>query len=184
MMHNQVRIIGGKYKGRKVSFPETLDLRPTPDRVKVTLFNWLASLLPEARCLDLFAGSGVLGFEALSRGANSVTFIEKNPLIATSIEENAKKLGVENVQIIRANALSWLETANTSYDIIFLDPPYKSNLLPLCFSLLEKNHWLHPKAKIYFESYNSINATDLPPTWELLRDKKAGHIYYYLAQKN
>lgn len=183
-MHNQIRIIGGKHRGRKVSFPNTTELRPTPDRVRETLFNWIAPVLPGANCLDLFSGSGILGLEAISRGAASVMFVEKNKLIANNIEHSAGILGdILNCQIIQANVISWLATRGTSYDVVFLDPPYQSNLLPTCFELLDSNGWIQTNSYIYFESDKPQDPSIMPITWRLYREKKAGHVYYYLAQK-
>jgi 16S rRNA (guanine966-N2)-methyltransferase len=190
MIRNQVRIIGGKHRGRKVSFPPIADLRPTPDRVRETLFNWLNPGLPQSRCLDLFAGSGVLGLEALSRGAEFVVFVEKNPTAADSIQTNADTFHETAFQIIHGNVLSWLEaqtqvlkTKENTFDVVFLDPPYQSNLLSPCFMLLEKSDLLNPQAKIYFESHDLIQTEQLPVTWRLLHEKKAGHVYYYLAEQ-
>lgn len=181
-MHNRVRIIGGKHRGRKITFPNIDELRPTPDRVRVTLFNWLDPLLDGARCLDLFAGSGVLGLEALSRGAAFVVFLEKNPLVLETIQKNASLLNETSIKTVNDDVLSWLKSPATPFDIVFLDPPYDSHLLPTCFSLLDQHGWLYPHARIYFESSAPIASADLPKTWTVLREKKASHVYYYLAK--
>lgn len=185
MKRNQVRIIGGKWRGRKISFPESELLRPTPDRVKETLFNWLAPALVGARCLDVFAGSGGLGFEALSRNADFLTLLEQNPLSIDSLQKNAVQLDVPRAsfEIIHTESLAWLHGKGTPYDIVFVDPPYQSNLLMNCFVLLEQQGWLRPNALIYFESNQPFELEHLPQSWEILRQKKAGQVYYYLAKK-
>lgn len=186
-MRNQIRIIAGKYRGRKLVFPNSPDLRPTPDRVRETLFNWLAPFIVGARCLDAFAGSGVLGLEALSRGAAWTTFLEKNAEGAKHIQQNAALFHETHLQILTVDTLSWLEKNNTDtnlpFDMVFLDPPYQSHLLLSCFSLLENHHWLAPNALIYFESVEPISESSLPASWQLLHNKKAGQVYYALAKK-
>lgn len=180
---NQIRIIGGKWRSRKITFPNTLDLRPTPDRVRETLFNWLTPYLEGARCLDLFAGSGALGLEALSRDALEVVAIENNREALQALNDNIRHLKADRITTIMSDALTWLETNSTPFDIIFLDPPYQSHALRSVFSLLEANNWLQESSLIYFESHTPFKLDDLPQTWHLLRDKKAGRVYYYLAQK-
>ena len=180
---NQLRIIGGQWRSRKITFPDLLDLRPTPDRVRETLFNWLAPYIEGARCLDLFAGSGVLGLEALSRNALEVVAIEKNKEALKVLNDNIELLKADRLTTILDDSLAWLETKGTPFDIIFLDPPYQSNYLKPVFSLLEANNWLQELSLIYFESHIPLQLDDLPQTWHLLRDKKAGRVYYYLAQK-
>jgi 16S rRNA (guanine966-N2)-methyltransferase len=180
---NKIRIIGGKWRGRKITFPSVAGLRPTPDRIRETLFNWLAPYIDGARCLDLFAGSGALGLEALSRDALEVVALEKNPIAAKALTEHIQKLDAHNMTAIATDALLWLETRGSFFDIVFLDPPYQSHLLRPVFSLLEANDWLKVFSLIYFESHEPLQATEIPATWHLLRDKKAGRVYYYLAQK-
>lgn len=189
---NQVRIIGGKWRGRKISFPDAKELRPTPDRIRETLFNWLSPHIVGAQCLDLFAGSGVLGFEALSRGAASCVLIEKEPEVAISLQKNAKILEGEGVTILQAEALLWLQKQSLEsqsskeppFDIVFLDPPYALGLLPKCFLLLENRSFLKKISWIYFEDDTPINFLDLPKHWIIIKEKKAGNIYYYLAERN
>lgn len=180
---NQIRIIGGKWRSRKITFPSVVGLRPTPDRIRETLFNWLAPYIDGARCLDLFAGSGALSLEALSRDALEVIAIEQNPIAAKALTEQLQKLDAHNMTVLTTDALRWLETPGFPVDIVFLDPPYQAHLLRPVFSLLEANDWLKVFSLIYFESHAPLQATDLPATWHLLRDKKAGRVYYYLAQK-
>lgn len=184
-MRNQIRIIGGQYKGRKISFPNIAELRPTPDRVRETLFNWLSPFIMNAQCLDLFAGSAALSIEAISRGAANVICLEKNPLAAAAIEKNAQTLHINALTVVQIDACTWLENPKnvvSTFDIVFLDPPYQQACLPLCFLLLEK-HWLHAHSVIYFESPHPIKNEDLPCAWKIHKEKKAGQIYYYLAEK-
>ncbi len=185
MKRNQVRVIGGKWRSRQIHFPDLPGLRPTPDRIRETLFNWLAPHIVDARCLDLFAGSGAFGFEALSRGARHVILVEQNPAIIIALQKNADIFKADQLDIIQQDALSWLKLDNhhTPFDIIFLDPPYQAKLLPSVFVLLETYGWLHVNSFIYFEADYPLAETALPPHWKLVREKKAGNIYYFLAQK-
>jgi len=182
-LKNKIQIIGGKYRGRKIAFPNTPELRPTPSRIRETLFNWLAPFIVNARCLDLFAGSGVLGFEAISRGALSCTFIEKDRKSLAMLRENAKLLHADAVEIWEKDALLWLKQLASTFDIVFLDPPYRTKLLSACFALFDEKDCLSENALIYFEADEPIELRILPTTWQLLREKKAGQIYYYLAKQ-
>ena len=125
---NRVRIIGGQYRRRLLDFPGSAGLRPTPDRVRETLFNWLGQDLPGWRCLDLFAGSGALGFEAASRGAGQVVMIERDRAALEALEKNRRVLGANQVSILRADALAWLANNRDPFDLIFIDPPFDSGL--------------------------------------------------------
>ncbi len=183
MKRNQVRIIGGKWRSRLIHFPNAANLRPTPDRIRETLFNWLAPYISGARCLDLFAGSGALGFEALSRDAHFATLVESNPLVIQTLKDTQQRLATEQCEIIGQDVLTWLMEPKTSFDVVFLDPPYQSNALPICFSLLETHGWIAQHSLIYFESHTPLNPSLLPITWVLLRERKAGHVHYYLAKK-
>lgn len=181
---NQVRIIAGKWRGRRIAFPNVSDLRPTPDRVRETLFNWLSTVVVSANCLDLFAGSGALSFEALSRGAASVVAVEKNPEAISAITASAKGLSIDEntFEIAAQDALLWLQQAKpTPVDIVFLDPPYSLGLLPACIQALSENKWLKPKAWVYFEDKKPFDEQLLPKAWQLIKSKRAGHVYYYLA---
>lgn len=180
-LSNQIRIIGGRWRGRKISFPSLDELRPTPDRIRETLFNWLAPHIVNARCLDLFAGSGILGLEALSRGASNLVVVEQNRAAFNGIQITAGILQATDIELINANAISWLQGPPNPFNIIFLDPPYTKNFLPECFMLLEKG-WLAPHALIYFESKTPITPNLLPESWILSKEKKTGNVYYYLAQ--
>lgn len=183
MKQNSVRIIAGKWRHRKIHFPENSALRPTSNRIRETLFNWLQFHLKDSRCLDLFSGSGALGFEALSRGAAHVVFIENNPQTILALRKNATALQTQSLEIIEADAIFWLKRSGHSFDIVFLDPPYQSNFLATTFNLLETQGWLHSNSLIYFESNNNLATTALPLHWQILYAKKAGHVYYYLSKK-
>jgi 16S rRNA (guanine966-N2)-methyltransferase len=178
---NQLRIIGGRWRSRRLYFPGVEGLRPTPDRVRETLFNWLAPLIEGARCLDLFAGSGALGIEALSRGASEVVLVERQPLAVRQLRQNLARLGEASAQVIQANALVWLGGPSRPFDVVFLDPPFGSNLLvPLC-AALEQGGWLAEGARIYLESARDAQKLELPENWRLAREKTAGQVSYRLA---
>lgn len=151
MKNNLLRIIGGEWRSRQLRFADAPGLRPTPDRVRETLFNWLQRQIPGARCLDLFAGSGALGFEALSRGAREVVLVEKHPAAAKALRDNIALLGAQNVQLVHDDALRFLQREAEGFDVIFLDPPFRKNLLePVLDSLLAKS-LLKPEGMIYLE---------------------------------
>lgn len=177
-----VRVIGGHWRSRRISFPDLPQLRPTPDRVRETLFNWLAPIIDGARCLDLFAGSGALGIEALSRGAEQVVFIEQSHPIAVNLREQLGRLEAQHTRVIEDDAVHYLESTQEQFDIVFLDPPYASDLLIRIFELLEKRSLLRPNARVYIEQRNDANLA-LPPTWDLLRSKRAGQVSYHLATR-
>ena len=143
---NQLRLIGGRFRGRRLPFPDQPGLRPTPDRVRETLFNWLAPVIVGARCLDAFAGSGALGFEAASRGAGEVVLIERSPLVARQLQVNAQTLGAAEVRIQQADTLQWLAAAGHPFDIVFLDPPFADDLLMPAIAHLAEHGWLAPGA--------------------------------------
>ena len=179
----QLRIIGGEWRGRKLSFPALNGLRPTADRVRETLFNWLQMDVPGARCLDLFAGSGALGLEALSRGAAQVMMVEQNRLAVEQIRQHLNTLGCDKARVQQTDALQFLQGPASRYDVVFLDPPYALGCLADCAQTLEDNDWLNPDARIYLEDSSQNPAPALPPNWQLIRQKKAGEIGYYLAQR-
>jgi len=175
---NKVRIIGGEWRSRILSFPDHLGLRPTPDRVRETLFNWLGQLLHGKTCLDLFAGSGALGFEAASRGAQQVTLIEQNSKVFAALSDNAAKLGGERLRLQRADGLSWLRADQGVYDVIFLDPPFQSALLAQMLPLLLAH--LTPTGCVYVESGAAIT----PPTgMQLVKSGHAGQVYFGLLTR-
>ncbi len=179
---NQLRIIAGTWRGRKLNFPAVADLRPTPDRVRETLFNWLAPVLPGARCLDLFAGSGALGFEAASRGAALVELVERDTQVVAALRAQVTTLAALQVHVVAAEALNYLAGKASPYDIVLLDPPYdRPELLAACCTQLESGGWLAPRARIYVETRGKTGLSVLPANWELLRSKQAGQVSYHLA---
>jgi 16S rRNA (guanine966-N2)-methyltransferase len=156
-------------------------VRPTPNRVRETLFNWLQPVIAGARCLDLFAGSGALGFEAASRGAAEVVLVERSELVARNLEQNAGSLRAAQVRVHRADALRWLSRTGEPFDIVFLDPPFDETLLGSSCALLNGNGWLRPRSLVYLEAGTHQDFPVLPEGWELVRDKRAGQVRYALA---
>lgn len=179
---NRLRIIGGEWRGRKFSFPDLPDLRPTPDRVRETLFNWLRDILPGARCLDLYAGSGALGMEALSRGAAEVVMVDRHPAAVTQLREHLIMLKAGNARVIQADALTYLDGAAQPFDVVFLDPPYQSTLLTGSLARLAEKGWLAPTAWVYAETEKRTSLPLLPGQWTALRHKQAGQVGYYLLK--
>lgn len=182
MQHGEVRIIGGRWRGRKLRFPSLPGLRPTPDRIRETLFNWLQPYISGARCLDLFAGSGALSFEALSRGAAYALLIDQSPNIINYLHEQTRLLQIQHVDIVQARVPN-LNLDQTPFSLVFLDPPFHQNLLqPICL-WLEQQNLLAPDALIYLEAESTLAPLPLPTNWQLLRSKKAGQVGYHLAQR-
>jgi len=179
----QIRIIGGRWRGRKLPVPDSAGLRPTTDRVRETLFNWLAPVLPQARCLDCFAGSGALGLEALSRHAASVTLLELERPVAQQLEKNLQTLGTRDARVINANTLNWLAAAGEPYDVVFVDPPFRKGLLEQTLQQLEQNGWLADEAMIYVESEVEHGVPPTPASWALHREKIAGQVAYRLYHR-
>lgn len=175
-----VRIIAGKWRGRKMHFPDVPGLRPTTDRVRETIFNWLQGSLGDARCLDLFAGSGALGFEAASRGAEHVDLVELDNQAVNSLQENCQLLSATQCQVIKSTAQQFLSTCSGPYDVVFIDPPYQSNLWTEVANLLENNNLLSDNARIYLEWPKKQKLPDLPARWQILKDKVAGDVRYCL----
>ncbi|EPL9569042.1 16S rRNA (guanine(966)-N(2))-methyltransferase [Providencia rettgeri] len=176
----QIRIIGGKWRGRKLPVRDSEGLRPTTDRIKETLFNWLMPVIRDARCLDCFAGSGSLGFEALSRFAQNVTFIELDKQNAQLLTENKARLQADDATVITNSSLTVLSQQGTPFDVVFIDPPFRKGLLNETIQLLEKNQWLADESWIYVESEAESPLTDLPTNWQLHREKIAGQVAYRL----
>lgn len=183
MQRGWVRIIAGQWRGRQLKVPDIKDLRPTPDRVRETVFNWLAPYIQGARCLDLFAGSGVLGFEALSRGALYVEMIDASSEVVKLLQEELVQFAAENARIYRASVPEQLPKAVQPFDIVFLDPPYQANLLLQSCHYLEENHYLADSAYIYLEARENIKDNDLPRNWRFIKSKKAGQVHYHLAYR-
>lgn len=174
-MSNQIRIIGGKWRSRKIKFPDSEGLRPTADRLRETLFNWLQNSIYDAVCLDAFAGSGILGFEALSRGAKQVLSLEKSYQIAKQVKENAKILNAENLFIENTDALCFFKKTELKFDFIFLDPPFKENLLDKCLALISEKQLLKAEGKIYIEFDKQQIVAGLN-AWQVLKETKAGNV--------
>lgn len=184
MLPGKVRIIGGEWRGRKLTVPDKLGLRPTPDRVRETLFNWLSQQVPASQCLDLFAGSGALGVEAASRGAKHVILVEKDREIVQGLRQQLALFAAEKIQVIQADALTWLKTSPPlPFNIVFLDPPFQQNLLAPCCEALEHFAWLAVDAWIYIEAEIDLQALILPKTWSIVKQQRAGQVAYYLAQR-
>ncbi len=178
MKQNRVRIIGGEWRSRLITFPDQQELRPTPDRVRETLFNWLGQDLSGLRCLDLYAGSGALGFEAASRGAKEVLIVERERSACVALEANRAALGATQVKIVRADALDFLRSTPGVYDVIFLDPPFASAPWDMLFELLPAR--LAPRAMVYRESGKPDVA---PPGWAIHKQGRAGQVNYQLLQR-
>ncbi|HEY9102179.1 16S rRNA (guanine(966)-N(2))-methyltransferase RsmD [Chitinimonas sp.] len=173
---NQLRIIGGEYRRRILPFPDGDGLRPTTDRVRETLFNWLGQELHGQSCLDLFAGSGALGFEAASRGAARVVMVELARPALQALRDNSRLLGATVVEVVQADALSWLGRCSEQFDVVFLDPPFASDLLPRVLAVLAP--CLAPGARVYIESAQWPEL----PGWRVLRQGKAGVAHYGLLE--
>lgn len=178
----RLRIVGGRWRGVRVDFPDVAAIRPSPDRVRETLFNWLQQSVPGARCLDLFAGSGALGIEALSRGAGSVTFVDSEARVTRHLQQVLRRLQADNVTVIHAPAQRFLAGAPEPFDIVFLDPPFASQLLQQSIDALAG--WLAPRAWVYMECAVSASLPLLPAGWAMHRTGSAGQVGYHLLRSN
>ncbi len=177
---NSVRIVGGEFRRRLLKFPDSDGLRPTPDRVRETLFNWLGQDLEGWHCLDLFAGSGALGFEAASRNATRVVMIEQAPKVLAALHENHELLRKpQAIEIIRADALQYLSSTKTKFDLIFLDPPYKKGWIARLEPLLPGA--LNEDAAIYVEAEHPIDSLG---DWRTERHGKAGEVHFHLLRRH
>ncbi len=175
---NRVRIIGGQYRRRLLDFPDSAGLRPTPDRVRETLFNWLGQDLPGWACLDLFAGSGALGFEAASRGAGRVVMVERDRAAIGALEKNRIVLGAKQVEVLRADALAWLANSREAFDLIFVDPPFDSALAAPALADLARH--LKAGGQAYVEQGTAVSA---PPGFIMHRSGRAGRSHFALLIK-
>ncbi|MEX1031834.1 MAG: 16S rRNA (guanine(966)-N(2))-methyltransferase RsmD [Cellvibrionaceae bacterium] len=180
---NQLRIIGGKWRGRKLVFPSVVGLRPTGDRIRETLFNWLAPHIVGAHCLDLFAGSGALGLEASSRGAAHVVMLDTDSQTISQLLDHCARLEAREVTVLQANALQWLNGAGDGeqFDVVFLDPPFDAPILEPLIIALNGSGRLHDETLIYLETARD-QAVAVPPNWRLLRQKSAGQVSFALYQ--
>jgi 16S rRNA (guanine966-N2)-methyltransferase len=174
---NKVRIVGGRHRGRVLRFPAVEGLRPTPDRVRETLFNWLGQDLTGRTCLDLFAGSGALGLEAASRGASEVTLVERSRKGCAALEENAAALGERGVRIVCGDALEFAARSGGRFDVVFVDPPYGSGLAEKALALLPR--LLAPGGRVYFESDRPFPGD---ARWRSVREGRAGAVHFHLVE--
>ncbi|MEZ5490030.1 MAG: 16S rRNA (guanine(966)-N(2))-methyltransferase RsmD [Gammaproteobacteria bacterium] len=181
----RLRIIGGRWRSRKLNFPAVDQLRPTANRVRETLFNWLQDEIAGKECLDLFAGSGACGLEALSRGARRVTFLEKNPQAAKAIRDNLALLGEAQMPVICADVLAWLAkpAKDAKFSIVFIDPPYAAELEKVCCEALEQSGLLTDRALIYLESNKEMLENLVPENWRMLKKKRAGAVHFVLLER-
>ena len=172
-----MRIVGGDLRGRRIEVPARADVRPTPDRVRETLFNWLGQRLDGAVCLDLFAGSGALGFEAASRGAARVLMVEQDRDVVAALRMSRDSLGAHAVEIVAGEALAWLARGGGRFDVVFLDPPFRQNAMaPLLERLAPR---LQPGARVYLEAAQPMDAA---APWRELKRARAGQVSYQLLQ--
>lgn len=177
-----LRIIGGQWRRRQLYFPEVAGLRPTPDRTRESIFNSLAPLIKGCHCLDLFAGSGILGLEALSRGAKSVVLVEKSLLAFTQIKANCDLLATKSVQCRCQDAFDFLNTTSPheKFDLVFVDPPFYQGLALRTCHLLAEQQWLNPNAWVYVEAEKTLEPQQFPPSWQIKKSKLMGSLRYYL----
>lgn len=181
---SQVRIIGGQWRSRKLSVPNAPGLRPTPDRIRETLFNWLAPYIQGARVLDAFTGSGALFVEALSRGASTGLALDVSTAAIDNLRSNLALLQCDNAQVLRIDALQHLShNVEQGFDIVLLDPPFHQQLLLTACELLERHNWLNQDAWIYTESEQAPSSLGVPSNWRLHREKHTGQVHYALWQK-
>jgi 16S rRNA (guanine966-N2)-methyltransferase len=173
-----IRIIAGQYRGRRIAVPDKPDLRPTPDRVRETLFNWLGQDLSGRACLDLFAGSGALGFEAASRGAARVVMVESDRAVLAGLERTRQAIGAAQVEIVRDDAFRYLRGAGERFDVVFLDPPFRQNALPALLEALPPR--LAPGARVYVEAPAPCEPGE---SWRELKRSRAGQVSYQLLER-
>jgi 16S rRNA (guanine966-N2)-methyltransferase len=179
----RLRIVAGKWRSRLLPIADVEGLRPTSERIRETLFNWLAPALAGAKCLDLFAGSGALGLEALSRGAQSVLFVERSAVAVTALRECLEVLDAQHASILNTDAEAYLNgPAIESFDLVFLDPPFAADLAQDLCRLLAGGGWLAPGANVYLEQDRDQARPDLPDGWRILKEKTTGNVRYSLMR--
>src|SRR3990167_3389068 len=178
-----VRISAGEWRGRRLKVPDVKEVRPTPDRVRETVFNWLVPYIPGSYCLDLFAGSGVLGFEALSRGAQEVVMVDQSKEVIDLLQKEKIDFSAHHALIYQARVPEGLKQPTRPFDIVFLDPPFRSNLLLPCCFYLEEYGFLASSAYLYLEAETIIKDNELTPHWHILKCKHAGQVVYHLAHR-
>lgn len=180
-----VRIISGKWRGKRLPVADALGLRPTTDRVKETLFNWLMHDTAQSTVLDCFAGSGSLGLEALSRHATFVTLVEKAPPLAKQLQQHLTTLNATNAEVLNRDCLMLLNApANRQYNLVLIDPPFRQNLALPCCQALEQQGWLSDSALIYLETEKELPLAGIPTNWQLLKENIAGQLAYRLWLRN
>ncbi len=183
-MKNKLRIIGGDWRSRQISFDESEGLRPTPARVRETLFNWLQPDIIGSLCLDLYAGSGALGFEAASRGAKRVIQVEQNPAVCWQLNANREILKATQIKLVKSDVFRFLAGNSEAFDLVFIDPPFNRNQAIQTCQWLEDKDWLAANAKIYLEVEHKLSLDGLPANWQLLKSKNAGEVDYHLFQRS
>ncbi|MCP4300880.1 MAG: 16S rRNA (guanine(966)-N(2))-methyltransferase RsmD [Gammaproteobacteria bacterium] len=180
----RLRIVAGNWRSRLLDIADVPGLRPTSERIRETLFNWLAPRINAARCLDLFAGTGALGLEALSRGAKSVVFVEQSALAVRTLNENIKKLEADGAVVLQMDALNYLHGEHAErFDLVFLDPPFASDMPEELCRLLGERELLAKDAQVYIELDRSNPEPKLPDDWQVLKNKTAGNVRYMLVQQ-
>ena len=179
-----MRIIAGRWRRRRLPVAAAGEIRPTPDRVRETLFNWLGTGVEGKRCLDLFAGTGALGFEAASRGAKAVVLVERDRNAAAALELAVRALGADNVEVERADALGWTPPDGVRFDIVFLDPPWSGPAPETLLARLDRADALASGCMAYLETERDPADIELPPGWRFLRTRRAGRVRYHLASRN
>ncbi len=177
-----IRIVGGRWGGQRIPVPANTGVRPTADRVRETVFNWLTPVIDGMRCLDLFAGTGVLGVEALSRGASEAWFVERNRPAAQALEQVLKRLECKSATVVNADAFRFLREDSMPFNLVFLDPPFDGIDMENLCTLLEEG-WLQDRAYIYFEMGKRSHLPVMPPGWEVFREKVAGEVRFALARR-
>jgi len=175
-----LRIIGGLYRGKKVHFPDIEGLRPTPDRVRETLFNWLMHDIRDAHCLDAFSGSGALGLEAFSRGAGRVVFLEHSPAACQHLQKTLDQFQSPALKLIKTDTQVYLQRCTEQFDLVFLDPPFGKNLIAPCLDFLLRQNVLKKNALVYLESETLIKLD--PKLWQEMKIKRAGQVFYALIR--
>lgn len=179
----QLRIVAGNWRSRRLQIAVLPGFRPTSERVRETLFNWLAPRIHGARCLDLCAGTGALGIEALSRGASRAVFIEKSPIASKTLTSNLASLAASGAEVLNIDARSYLQrTVVEAFDIVFIDPPFAADLYDELCRLLIQQNWLAPDARIYIEMHAGQPEISLPDEWQELKNKTAGKVRFILAR--
>lgn len=179
----RLRIVAGKWRSRLLKVPDVPGLRPTSERIRETLFNWLGPTIEGKRCLDLYAGTGALGFEALSRGAASVELVERSRQAISALEESRDALEADDAELVCADAMAYLrQPCPVAFEVVFLDPPYASDSVSELCRLLAEGDWLAPGARVYFEQHSSQAPPELPASWSITHEKEAGLVRYALAK--